>query len=135
MTDGYESKGADIADDSVTVQLRFKSSEELDTDHLRAIDRHARSLLLSDRAITDERVKSIAHAEALFPHWRVDPDLALSGKIRVIHIENLDSNPCSGSHVGSTAEIGPFAMVGHRVDGVGNNVVSLTIKDAWSYWY
>ena len=133
--EGYESKGADIGEDTTSLELRFRADTLLDPKRVEAIDREIRSLIARAIPISVERVKSMARAEALFPAWRVDPGLGLTGKIRVIHIEGVDANPCSGSHVRSTAEIGPFAMFDHRLDPDGIYHLNLRRQDTWSYWY
>lgn len=46
------------------------------------------------------------------------PELA-GGPLRLVRIGELDTNPCGGTHVASTGEIGPFAIV--RTDRVRAN--------------
>lgn len=46
------------------------------------------------------------------------PELA-GGPLRLVRIGNLDTNPCGGTHVASTGEIGAFAIV--RTDKVRGN--------------
>lgn len=132
---GYESKGADIDQTATLVDLRFRSAGPVDQTTLRAIDRRTRTIIGQHIAIRAERVKSVVEAEKLFAQWRIDPELALGGRIRVINIDGVDANPCSGSHVADTGAIGPFAMLQHRIDGLGVNRLTLRRQDAWSYWY
>jgi Ser-tRNA(Ala) deacylase AlaX len=132
---GYQSKGANIDEGGELIELRFLAGEPVGLDLIHAVDRRTRSLMHEDIPIFAEKVRSVADAEANFRHWRVDPDLSLNGRIRVIHIDGVDSNPCSGSHVSSTGDIGPFAFVGHRRDGLGVNRIALRRQDVWSYWY
>ncbi len=47
------------------------------------------------------------------------PELA-GGSLRLVHIGDLDTNPCGGTHVSNTGEIGAFAIV--RTDKVRGNV-------------
>ncbi|MCE5192890.1 MAG: alanyl-tRNA editing protein [Candidatus Cryosericum sp.] len=47
------------------------------------------------------------------------PELA-NGPLRLVNIGNLDTNPCGGTHVFNTGEIGAFAIV--RTDKVRGNV-------------
>ena len=131
---GYESKGADIADDATAIELRFLASAPLTRDLINSIDRRTRSLVGQAIPILVERAKSMLDAEGLYDKWRIDPDLNLSGKIRVINIAGIDVNPCSGSHVGSTDAIGPYGIVGHSVDGRKINRLLLNRYDCWMYW-
>ncbi len=130
---GYESKGADISEAGL-LELRFLSVLPLTEETMRQVDRRTRSRIAVSLPIRAERARSIEKAAETYPTWRVDPGLGLSGKIRVIVIEGLDANPCSGSHVSSTAEIGPYEMLG--VERRGElNVVSARKLAAWSCWY
>ena len=131
---GYESKGADIADDATAIELRFLASAPLTQNLINSIDRRTRSLIAQAIPISVERAKSMLDAEALYDKWRVDPDLTLSGKIRVINIAGIDVNPCSGSHVGSTDAIGPYGIVGHATDHADINRIFLKRYDCWMYW-
>jgi misacylated tRNA(Ala) deacylase len=131
---GYQSKGADIADDATTIELRFLASVPLAQDLINSIDRRTRSLISQAIPISVERARSMLDAEELYAKWRVDPDLNLSGKIRVINIEGIDVNPCSGSHVGSTDAIGPYGVEGHNTDSAGVHRLLLKRFDCWMYW-
>lgn len=132
---GYESKGADIDEDGVGIELRFMSHQPISSQMAEDIDRRTRSNIARAVPVTIERARSMADAEAAYPMWRVDPDLQLSGRIRVIVIEGIDANPCSGSHVSSTADIGPYALAGHTVHAKGFNILRLEKLEAWTYWY
>jgi Ser-tRNA(Ala) deacylase AlaX len=135
LVPGYESKGADISEDGTDIELRFLSEQPLTDELVEAIDRRTRSGIAQALPITIERARSIANAAGSYPKWRIDPGLNLSGRIRIIVIEGMDANPCSGSHVGSTAEIGPYAMLGHSADKSGRNILRLKKLECWTYWY
>lgn len=122
---GYESKGADIGDDGVGIQLRFRSKAPVSAAMLRAIDLQMRDWIARGLPITATRARSIPDAAVIYPMWRVDPDLELNGRVRVIVIRNVDANPCSGTHVNSTGEIGSFAILGHERGNSGNNIIHL----------
>jgi Ser-tRNA(Ala) deacylase AlaX len=132
---GYESRGADIAENGDDIELRIMASGDVTPDMVRAIDKLTRSRIGQDVPVRIERAKSIEAAAQRYPAWRIDPGLSLSGKIRVVLIGDFDANPCSGSHVASTAEIGPFEMVGHRDCGGGLHTLHMRKLDAWTYWF
>jgi Ser-tRNA(Ala) deacylase AlaX len=132
---GYESKGASISSDGRSLELRFRSDEDFTPDLLKQIDILGRYLIGLDRPVQAIKVRSMSDAAARFRQWRVDPDLGLSGKIRVIDIVGIDQNPCSGSHVASTAMVGPFELKGSRTDARGVTIVSVDMPRCWHHWY
>ena len=69
-------------------------------------------------------------------YWRVDPTLNLTGKVRIIDIEDFDANPCSGTHTTTTGEAGPFALVDHRWrPAMSCHELVVRRQAAWTYWY
>jgi Ser-tRNA(Ala) deacylase AlaX len=135
--EGYESRGADIGHDAVMCRLRFASAAGEGDQDVAAADIYARSVIGASRPIRICNVKSPELARERYPHWRVDPSLGLSGKIRVVEIcDGVDANPCSGTHVRSTDEIGPYSVLstGWRSD-LGCFELVARIQDDWSYWY
>ena len=132
---GYQSKGADIADNGAEIELRFLSSAPVTQEMIREIDRRTRSRIAKAIPIAIERARSMADAEASYTNWRVDPDLNLGGRIRVVVIDGVDANPCSGSHVASTDEIGPYAMRGHITKMSVVNMVRMEKLKSWIYWF
>jgi alanyl-tRNA synthetase len=132
---GYESKGADIDENGVGMELRFLSQEPVPRETIQAIDRHVRRLIAQSIPVRIERARSVAQAEATYPDWRIDPDLNLSGKIRVVVIEGVDANPCSGSHVASSAQIGPYELVDHSANDGNFNRIRINKSDVWTYWF
>jgi Ser-tRNA(Ala) deacylase AlaX len=132
---GFESKGAEIDDEGCGIELLFKGGSPVSPDLLANVDRIARGRIAQAVPIRVERVKSPEAAAATYPEWRVDPGLGLSGKIRVIVIEGIDANPCSGTHVRSTSEIGPFAILGFEPRGSDAYSLHAEKRDDWSYWF
>jgi misacylated tRNA(Ala) deacylase len=102
---GFECRGAEISEDGDRAMILFSactvSAEMID---LGVADARAAIALGADVAIV--KFKSISAAKARFPHLRIDPDLQLNGRVRVVDIVGVDTNPCSGSHVLDIAEIG-----------------------------
>lgn len=135
VIEGHASRGADIRRDAGAMEVRFSADASVTASQVAEIDRRARSAIAAGLAVTAQKARSPEEAAARFPHWRIDPDLGLRGKIRVIDIENLDSNACSGTHVSNTAEIGPFSLLKHTVGGDGLNHLSVRLDHTWMYWY
>jgi Ser-tRNA(Ala) deacylase AlaX len=135
VTKGFNSMGASIGNDGRTVQVRFRSETSLDDNLLDVIDALTRYFVKSDAKIESVMLKSVADAERRFCHWRIDSALALSGKIRVVNISGIDTNPCSGSHARSTGEIGPFSVQGYRCDGESAYSIDVERVPSWLYWF
>ena len=52
------------------------------------------------------------------------------GKIRLINFEGIDLQPCGGTHIASTAEIGPVSVQKIEKKGRQNRRVNLVLNDA-----
>ncbi len=86
-----------------------------------------------DKAAIDARLNAlVAAAHALAPRWISDEELARkpelvrtmsvkppvgSGQVRLVEITGVDLQPCGGTHVRNTAEIGPVAVT--RIENKG----------------
>jgi len=51
------------------------------------------------------------------------------GRLRMVAIEGLDLQPCGGTHVASTSEIGPVAVARIRNEGKRNKRVTLVLSN------
>lgn len=131
---GYESKGADIADNATDVVLRFRCAEAPGAIELRRIEKRMRSMIHRAIPVRIGKSRSLEAAAATYPEWRVDPDSALSGRVRIVHIEGVDANPCSGSHVADTSQVGPFELLDCRMDGRGTVNLALRRTECWMTW-
>jgi misacylated tRNA(Ala) deacylase len=80
---------------------------------------------LDKAAIADRLNALIAGSHAVRPRWITDEDLAVqldlirtmsvkppsgTGRVRLIEISGVDLQPCGGTHIRNTAEIGPIAV-------------------------
>jgi len=133
----YQSRGAEIYDDGRTCSLWFNSSRPVEASQLAEIDMSSRSIVTDELEVRAVSEKSIDIAESKYSAWRVDGTLGLSGKIRTILIgPDWDANPCSGTHVRSTGEIGPFVIDQLLWNGQRECwEIKLGITKVWSNWY
>jgi misacylated tRNA(Ala) deacylase len=53
-----------------------------------------------------------------------------SGKVRLLDIENVDLQPCGGTHVARTGEIGPIEVTKIENKGKMNRRVNLALASA-----
>lgn len=128
ITVGFQSRGASISESGDTVQVCFDASA-LGPDEVLAAQALAARTVTAGAKIEIVQVRSLSQARVMFPYFRVDPDLNLSGRVRVVHIFGLDANPCSGSHAADIAEIGDFGITGVTNDG-GMAVVKARLANA-----
>lgn len=95
---------------------------------------------LVKEAIESHLNRLVAEAHPVRPRWISDaeldarPDLVRTmsvqpprglGGVRVLEIEGVDLQPCGGTHVANTREVGPLAVVKIRSEGARNRRVIL----------
>ena len=97
------------------------------------VDRAAAQARLNDLIGRDARVSQrlITDAEldanpGLVKTMMVKPPRG-TGTVRLVEIEGLDLQPCGGTHVRSTAEIGPVEIVKIEKKGARNRRVRITL--------
>jgi len=130
----FDSKGATIDEAGQTATISFLTSSVVDDIAINMIDALVRHLVARDAPVTFATVKSLEEGAKRFPRWRVDSTLGLSGKIRVVDIAGIDANPCSGSHVKTTGEIGAYRMLHDLVRGGDLYHLSAERTPTWMYW-
>jgi misacylated tRNA(Ala) deacylase len=92
-------------------------------DHLNAMIR--RDAKISTRWITDEEL--LANPD-LVKTMNVKPPMG-RGRVRLVAIEGLDLQPCGGTHVASTAEIGRAVVTGIEKKGRINRRVRIQLHN------
>jgi misacylated tRNA(Ala) deacylase len=80
---------------------------------------------VSCRWITDEELDA---QPELVRTMSVQPPRGV-GKIRLLHIEGVDLQPCGGTHLKSTAEVGRIAIDKVEKKGKHNRRVYLSLQD------
>jgi misacylated tRNA(Ala) deacylase len=99
-----------------------------------------------DKADVERRLNGfVATNAAVTTQWITDEDLAAnpglvktmkvkpptgSGRVRLVEIAGLDLQPCGGTHVAKTGEIGHVAVTGIEKKGKINRRVRITLADA-----
>lgn len=99
---------------------------------------------LDKEAITAELNELIAGNHPVSHDWITDDELAAqpelvktmsvqppagNGRVRLIRIEGLDLQPCGGTHVANTSEIGPVTVTKIASKGRENRRVSITLNE------
>jgi misacylated tRNA(Ala) deacylase len=109
-------------------RLDFNLPEaKLDKDHIEA---ELNRLIAEDHAvrprwITDAELT--AHPE-LVRTMSVKPPMGL-GRVRLLEIEGVDLQPCGGTHITHTGEIGPVEVVKIESKGKQNRRVNLALRN------
>ncbi len=99
---------------------------------------------LDKQAITDRLNQLIAADHPVAANWIADDELAAkpelvktmsvkpptgTGRVRLIEVEGLDLQPCGGTHVGRTGEIGPVVVRKIENKGRQNRRVVVALDD------
>jgi Ser-tRNA(Ala) deacylase AlaX len=109
--EGFNPKGMLIQNNLSGCTIRFSAAEPIYEQRLLEIQKIAQSAIAEDLSVGTMEYTSFEAANLANRNiFRVDPDLNLSGKIRVVIIHNFDANPCSGTHLKSLGEIGNFKI-------------------------
>ena len=109
-------------------RLDFNIPEaKLDKDHIEA---ELNRLIAEDHAvrprwITDEELTQ--HPE-LVRTMSVKPPMGL-GRVRLLEIDGVDLQPCGGTHITHTGEIGPVDVVKIESKGKQNRRVNLALRN------
>lgn len=111
ITADFQSRGASICEAGDTVEVTFEAAV-VKPEELMAVEALAARLITAGATIEIISTTSLQQARSMFPYFRVDPGLKLSGRVRLVHILGLDANPCSGSHLDDIAEIGSIVVTG-----------------------
>jgi len=98
-------------------RLDFDTQEEIDPDRVNAAlhDLVAANRRLSCRWITDEELD---RQPELVRTLSVQPPRG-AGRIRLLEIDGTDLQPCGGTHVNATGEVGPLVVT--RVENKGRH--------------
>lgn len=133
----YESRGAEIGEDESSCALWFASANAPSTEQLAEIDQLGRSAIAKNFQVSIAIEKSLELAAQKYSAWRVDQTLGLKGKVRTIVIgDGWDANPCSGTHIASTGEIGAYAIADIEWSAQrGCWQLNVERTQDWRYWY
>ncbi|MBK0414965.1 alanyl-tRNA editing protein [Chromobacterium haemolyticum] len=100
---------------------------ELDREH---IENELNRLVAEDRAVRIEMSsgEALQRQPELIKTMSVTPPLHLP-EIRLINIDGIDLQPCGGTHVRSTGEIGPVVVKKIESKGARNKRVVVALRD------
>jgi len=108
---GYSPAGMQISHDLSTAYIRFRSPEVPSNDQLHEASCMAAAWITQSRAVSAHILTSFDEARRFGGSlFRVDPELKLTGSVRVVAIDGVDVNPCGGTHVANTNEVRGLAF-------------------------
>ena len=121
VTGGQVSDGKGRLDFNLPDTRLDKDQIEAELNRLIAEDHPVRPRWISDEEMTSrpELVRTMS----------VKPPMGL-GRVRLLEIEGVDLQPCGGTHVTHTAEIGPVEVVKIENKGKQNRRVNLALRNS-----
>jgi Ser-tRNA(Ala) deacylase AlaX len=112
---GYVPGGMQIAADLGTATIRFQHEHEPDASQIEKIMQTAKNITQNGQEIISIKFQNLdAARNAGKDTFRMAPAVQLKGQVRIVKIGEVDFNPCSGTHVKNTIEIGNITFVGNR---------------------
>lgn len=103
-------------------RIDYKYNRDLTNEEKAEIENRVNEIIKKDLPVIEEFI-SHDEAEKMYNLKKLPEDAG--DKIRIIHIGDYDSCPCSGVHVKSTAEIGKFKILSSTYE---NNLLRLRFK-------
>ncbi|MBI3958226.1 MAG: alanyl-tRNA editing protein [Chloroflexi bacterium] len=100
---GLETVSVHFGDELCTLDL---AGESLGAQGLEAVERHANEIVWEDRTI---RAYAVSDGELANIPLRRAPQV--TGKIRIVEIDDYDWSACGGTHVTRTGSIGPLSLL------------------------
>ena len=93
------------------------------------IEERLNALIAADYPVNDEWItdEELAANPGLVKTMKVKPPMG-SGRVRLVRIGDIDLQPCGGTHVRSTAEIGPLVIAKMESKGRQNRRVRIRFR-------
>ena len=106
----YAPQGIEIAEDGSSSTIRFAGEWRGDREAAEAEIDAANRVIAEARACTVREFAALCDAIAEFgPLYRGPSEM--KGPVSILLIDGWDANPCGGTHVRNTAEIGPLTLL------------------------
>ena len=95
-------------------------------DDLPALEARLNQMVAANHAVTAEWItdEEMAANPGLIKTMKVKPPMG-QGRVRLIRIGDVDLQPCGGTHVANTSEIGPLKLGKIEKKGAQNRRVAL----------
>jgi misacylated tRNA(Ala) deacylase len=119
--------GGQVSDGKGRLDFNLPDAK-LDKDHIEA---ELNRLIAEDHAVRPRWISDdelTAHPE-LVRTMSVKPPMGL-GRVRLLEIDGVDLQPCGGTHITHTGEIGPVEVVKIESKGKQNRRVNLALRNS-----
>jgi alanyl-tRNA synthetase len=126
--EGLGYAGFDISDERVRIDL--ETPTRLDSERLAAIATACNTVVWEDRAVTWEQVPAATAREDAAVAFNVKTEEGVfdaGGPVRIVRIADWDAAACGGTHVRSTAAIGPIMLQAVSNPGAGITRIEFTV--------
>lgn len=125
-----------IDDDAKAAVIVGTAPNPIETNKVEEIDRVLRSTVLDARPVYFAKAASVDVARRTYgPLFRVNERYSLSGKVRLVIVDGVDVNPCSGCHYDSS-DVGPYQLTCiHDPARPERLHLRLESTKAWLYWH
>jgi misacylated tRNA(Ala) deacylase len=135
VVEDFVSVGTEIDETGTCTSALFQTSSNLDSLALNMIDCVTRHFIRRDAIVALSPPMSGNEGAQRFSRWRQNREPAETGTFPVVEIVGIDATPCDGSHVASTAEVGPYRLR-HNLAREGD-FYRLTAErtPTWMYWF
>jgi alanyl-tRNA synthetase len=121
VTANLETLAVHIGTDDCTLDLPGK----LTAEQIEAAEHEANTLVFENRLIT---ASEISFDELHTVPLRKPPKKSADGKVRIVEVQGYDWSACGGTHVRTTAEIGPIKLI--KAEKRGNDT-RVTFRCGW----
>lgn len=125
-----------IEDDASAAVIVGDALEPIVPGQIEEIDSAVRSAVLSGGRVYFVKALSVENARQTYGSlFRLNERYNLSGKVRLVIIEGVDVNPCSGCHY-DTTDVGSYSLTRiHDATRPRHFHIRLESTKAWTYWY
>jgi len=123
-----------IDDDAHSATILAHTTTPITPGRMEEIDRAIRGAVLDARPVYFTKATSVETARKTYGSlFRVNERYAFSGKVRLVIIDGIDVNPCSGCHYDSSG-VGPYRLTAD-LSRSGRLHISLEPTRDWTYWF
>jgi len=122
---GIKTLAAHLGEAESTIEI---AAAEISPGQLEEIESLANQVIWEDRPV---RMRSVDHAEAERLQLRKAPQV--EGPIRLIDIADFDLDPCGGTHVSSTGQVGLVKITGREKIRQGSRFTFVAGARAWRH--
>jgi Ser-tRNA(Ala) deacylase AlaX len=125
----FAPRGICINPDGSDCMVRFTADADVRHAQIGEAEEMARAAISRNAAVSQRSFPNIDLARNEYGSlFRIDPDLAFKGRVRIVVIDGVDANPCGGTHVGRLEELNGVVTERLVRDDEGRNVLRFRLQ-------